>query len=327
MFTTYNKQLKSYTQDPATAPLETQQRYLFDAGSLPAQPVYLVGRVDAAVDVGAFVYISGSDSQTIPAPLGTVTQYGLVFTKCDPLVSGKNVPVGYVEYKTGDTVAIVRLLSPSTDVAFAAAVVGTSYVIGTDGTFAKVGDSTYPSGVKPYVVGIGLPGSRMLLVQGGSGSADGVSQVNVLPATAISVAGPSTVDKVVDVTTGGLNILGRRLVVEADVTMTASGASTNTVRLTIKLGATTYNLTTSISKSFGGAGSTTYKIRASAVVQVAGASGTLRTAQEVIETAVAPALAVTTISSADLTGVVEIGATAGASAGTTTVQNLIATLI
>ena len=51
MFTTYNKQLKSYTQDPATAPLETQQRYLFDAGSLPAQPVYLVGRVDAAVDV------------------------------------------------------------------------------------------------------------------------------------------------------------------------------------------------------------------------------------------------------------------------------------
>lgn len=326
MLNAYSKQLKSYTQDPATAPTEVQQRYQFDAGSLPGQPYYLVGRVDSAVVPGQFVYISGSDSENV-AYLGVTTvQYGLVFTKCDPLTSGKNIPIGYVEYKTGDTVAIVRLLAPSTDVPFSGAVVGTQYVIGTDGTFAKAGDSTYPSGVRPFVVGIGLAGDRMLLISGGSAPADGVSQVNVLPATAIAVAGPTAVDKTVSVTTGGLNILGRRLVVEADVTMTASGASTNTVRLTVTLNGVLANLTTSISKSFGGAGSTTYKIRATAVVQVAGASGTLRTVQEVIETAVAPALAVSSIS-ADLTGSIVVGATAGASAGTTTVQNLIATLV
>lgn len=325
MLTAYSKQLKSYTQDPATAPTEVQQRYQFDAGSLPGQPYYLVGRVDSAVVPGQFVYISGSDSVGVFYLGVTTTQYGLVFTKCDPLTSGKKIPVGYVEFKTGDTVAVVRMLAPATDVPFSGAVVGTFYVIGTDGTFAKSGDATYPGGVVPYVVGIGLPDSRMLLVAGGSSAQEAETGVNVLPATAIAVAGPSTVDKTVTLTPGGLNVLGRRLEVEADVTMTASGASTNTVRLTVTLNGVLANLTTSISKSFGGAGSTTYKIRASAVVQVAGATGTLRTAQEVTETAVAPALAVSSIS-ADLTGAIVVGATAGASAGTTTVQNLIATL-
>ena len=97
MLTAYSKQLKSYTQDPATAPLEVQQRYQFDAGSLPGQPYYLVGRVDSAVVPGQFVYISGSDSAAYTAGGTVVLQYGLVFTKCDPLTSGKKIPIGYVE--------------------------------------------------------------------------------------------------------------------------------------------------------------------------------------------------------------------------------------
>jgi len=326
MFSLYNKLLKNYTQDPRTAPTESRERYEFDAGALPAQPVYLVGRVASSVSSGQFVYMSDSDYQDVPSLFNTtVREYGAVFALCDPLTAGKSIPIGYVEFKPSDTIAIVRLLCPATDVPFGGSVAAATYVLGTDGRPAVSGDSTYPTGVTPFVVGIGLAGDRLLLTKGGFdavGAGLVGSNAIVTSSTAIAVTGPSSFDRSVTLANGALNVLGRQIYVEADVTMTASGAGTNTVKLRIALAGTNYDLTGTISKTFSGAGSTSFKIRVNGYVQVAGSSGTLRLTSESFETGAAADLANSSISP-DLTGSTVVFGIGGASAGTTTLRNLL----
>lgn len=334
MLSTYKTFLKGYTQDPRTAPLEIQQRYLFDAGSLPGQPYYLVARVAASVPVGAFVYMTGSDWQTVVLNNVTTIEDGVVCSICNPAVAGAGVPIGIVESKPGDTVAIVRLLNPSTDIAVGGAVATALYVVGTDGFPAKSGDSNYPTTVAPYVVGVGLGGGKMLLVSGSQALLTGgvaASFVNVLPSTAIAVAGPAAFDKSQTLAAGAMNALGRRVDIEVDFTLTASGASTHTGELDLALGGSFTLQLATFSKSFGGAGTAVYKIRATVITQTTGALGLARWTAEVTQSGSASVL--TFVSSAtpysagiDLTQAPVISALGGASAGSITMQNLLVTV-